>query len=310
MGTSSIVGDDQRRRLFTVGRWVLIVGLSLVLAFYLTARWTSGPTTLALTAEVYGPAVERSGNGLRLVCLNVAHGRGAGDNQTGQVGKEAEDIRANLDAIAELLRSEQPDIVCLQESDAPSWWSGNFDHRRHIGEAAGLHNGVGGPHVHGLGLEYGTAILAQLPLTDAVSHAFPPNPPTTTKGYVVARVAGLDVVSVHLDFANPAIRQDQVDQMITELGQRVGPLLIAGDFNCRHTDGSPVSRLAEALGLTIAGAGDPTPTYPAHESIIDYVLVPPSWTVTAYRVSDVVVSDHQAIIVDLEPVAQPTQPGH
>ena len=65
------------------------------------------------------------GESLRVVTLNLGHGRGTASHQA--LLKRMR-IQSNLDGIASVLRQEGPDIVGLQEADAPSWWSGGFDH--------------------------------------------------------------------------------------------------------------------------------------------------------------------------------------
>ncbi len=62
---------------------------------------------------------------LRLLTLNASHGRKTAWNQM-LVSKKR--TYENLDLIASLLEESNADVVALQEADAPSRWSGKFDH--------------------------------------------------------------------------------------------------------------------------------------------------------------------------------------
>ena len=70
------------------------------------------------------PAAVTDGT-LSVMTVNLAHGRGNGFHQLFQDGDRA---RENLDAVGVLIDRERPQIVALQEADAPSGWSGAFDH--------------------------------------------------------------------------------------------------------------------------------------------------------------------------------------
>ena len=61
------------------------------------------------------------GNSLRVMTLNLAHGRGQGLHQALQ---NAGVRNSNLEKVRALLAGEAPDLVALQEVDAPSFWSG------------------------------------------------------------------------------------------------------------------------------------------------------------------------------------------
>ena len=115
-----------------------------------------------------------------------------------------------------MLRHERADLVALQEADGPSAWSGNFDHVATLAEETSLGFSFRGDHnpfdFFGQTLSSGTALVSRLPLERPAPTAFAANW-RDTKGFVVATVElpgtgpEVDVVSVHLDFLNPAERQ-------------------------------------------------------------------------------------------------------
>ncbi len=70
---------------------------------------------------------------LRVVTLNLAHGRKDGRNQLLQ---KTETIRNNLGDVAGVLKLVDAHLVALQEADAESSWSGKFNHVAFLGEQA------------------------------------------------------------------------------------------------------------------------------------------------------------------------------
>lgn len=245
---------------------------------------------------------------LRVLTLNLAHGRADGWHQA---FLSRTTIRANLDAVAEVLRRETPDAVAFQEADAPSMWSGRFDHVAYLAEATRMCWFTRGEHVQALGLKYGTAILARFPLTDPLSVTFAPTPPTPSKGFVLATLNwanGSEVarrvttVSVHFDFARGAARRKQARELLHTLSSRREPLLVMGDFNAEwHDQASVVRHLAEELDLR---AYEPDArdivTFPFVGRRLDWVLASRELDVVDFRVLTDVVSDHYAVVCDLE----------
>ncbi len=197
------------------------------------------------------------GASMKVLTLNMAHGRGLATHQSLCKTKT---IEANLEKIAAVLERERPDVVALQEADGPSFWSGNFDHVARLAELAGFEHRFRGEHVsRGVGsqrVSYGTALLAGSELGEPAAHKFKVTRPTPTKGFVVATVAfpgtnmKTDVVSVHLDFARAAKRQEQIELLAAKLAGRGRPLVVMGDFNCGWSKKEDSLRLlGEKLGV-------------------------------------------------------------
>jgi endonuclease/exonuclease/phosphatase family metal-dependent hydrolase len=244
---------------------------------------------------------------LRVVTLNLAHGRGLSSHQS---LLRRTTIADNLARVAAVLTREQPAVVGLQEADGPSLWSGHFDHIRAIAEAAGLSASFRGRHMHGLGplrLDYGTALLSRTPLTSPQSQTFR-KAVWDTKGFVMAtlRPAALVgeavvAVSVHLDFASIEVRARQVADLVAALSPVRRPLLLMGDFNCEQSESSCVPALTAALGLSVAAPRASDATFPCAEPKrrIDWILVSPDFAVQAQRVLDDPLSDHCAVVADL-----------
>ena len=75
---------------------------------------------------------------LHVATLNIAHGRGL---EAEQLGHTKEFFEGNIDAVAAVIKRENPDVIALQEADAPSVWSGLFDHVARLREGLAAPNG-------------------------------------------------------------------------------------------------------------------------------------------------------------------------
>lgn len=235
----------------------------------------------------------RSVPALRVMTLNVAHGRGTTAHQ---IGQRREAFETNLDAIARLLRRERPDVVALQEADGPSTWSGNFDHVQRLAELAGYPHRFRGRHVDTPGLSYGAALLSTRPLGDPQSHRFAPSLPTPLKGFVVATVGSVDVVSVHLDFLREDVRRRQIAEMVATLRARNRPLILLGDFNLEW--GETLRRLTDALDLH-AFRPEAADLATFEDRRLDWILLSRGLEFVRYTVVADALSDHRAVVADI-----------
>lgn len=250
---------------------------------------------------------DRHDEHLRLVTLNVAHGRKRGPHQLLQPRARLEQ---NLREVAAALLHAKPDVVALQEADGPSSWSGNFDHVATLSQLAEFEHHFRGDHglfqVGDLKLEYGTALLSRQQLAEAESHAFDKNW-RDTKGFVVARVSvpqwddlEIDIVSVHLDFLVPGVRKRQIGHMAEVIRSRQRPTVLLGDLN---TDGRATQDMLESeLGLRHCPVSR-TPTYPSIRPLrrLDWVLVSDELDFACQHiVLPHKVSDHMAVVADLK----------
>jgi len=287
--------------------WTLaLLAAAAVLALVGVPLAIRGPGEVTLpTSQAVAPGPDGAPPTIKVMTLNLAHGRAEGFHQTFQ---KRTTIESHLDRAAEVIRREGPDIVALQEADGPSVWSGNFNHVEHLALAAGYSHHFRGEHVRGLGLSYGTALLSRWPARDAVSFTFPANPPTPSKGFVVARFTWpgraefeFDVVSVHLDFARESVRLRQIDTLAGELAKRARPRVVLGDFNNDWSDpAGPVRTLADRLGLQVYRAeAEDLGTYPSSGRRLDWILLSPPLEFVEYRALPDAVSDHRGVVAVL-----------
>ena len=215
-------------------------------------------------------------------------------------------IRSNLDGVAGVLRRVGADIVGLQEADAPSWWSGGFDHVEYLGLRAEYEDRFLGMHRRIAQLQCGTALLSRRTLTDRFSTGLWSGALRPAKGFVVAAVevggTPVDVVSVHIDFASRGRRRIQLGRMAAELKRRGRPIVILGDLNCSWGREPTLRELATRLDLVaFEPEADGLATFPQMKPRrrIDWILVSRGIEYKRYEVIANPLSDHRAVLADL-----------
>lgn len=242
---------------------------------------------------------------LRVMTLNLAHGRGTGLHQLFATGRS---IRANLDEVAAVVRREEPDILALQEADGESGWSGGFNHVAYLLKRTGLITSWQGFHVQMLGQQYGTALIAGRSLGDRVTHAFNDSSLVPPRGFVAASITWpgrpertVDVVSVHLDFLSGDSRRQQTGELVKILGRRDRPLILMGDLNTGWDgDDGVLALLVKSLELRAWKPHSEQPaTFPRSGRRVDWILVSEEFEFIDHRVLEDRLSDHRAVIADI-----------
>lgn len=250
---------------------------------------------------------------LKVMTINVAHGRKNGFHQ---ILQKRSSIQVNLNDIVRVFMREQPHVIALQEADAPSRWSGHFDHVAYLARMSDYPFSVLAQHVQKRVVSYGTALLSKLDLTNPLAITFPPSPPTPSKGATICTVpwpgvpgTNVHVASVHLDFSRKSVRHRQVSEIIDNLSWRQGPLIVMGDFNCEWSSwNSPLRRLSEILNLRpyrpdAAGLH----TFPDLFMRLDWILISRELEFFSHAVVDDVISDHFAVVSEIV-LTQPSSP--
>ena len=243
--------------------------------------------------------------GLKVMTLNMAHGRGDSFHQLLQSTGTTLD---NLDAIALMLTREQPDVVALQEADGPSFWSGNFNHVAYLAERSPHSWAVNGRQVQGAGLAYGTALLSSVELRQPRAVTFDPSLSMIRKGFVVSTVnwpgqpgVQVDVVSVHLDFSSEFTRRQQARELIAEMQGRGRPMIVMGDLNTDwHHEDSTVRLIAGELALAAySPESEGLETFPFSDKRLDWILLSGDLAFSSYRVVTEVLSDHRGVVAEV-----------
>ncbi len=285
-------------------RLALFVGLTLCICFSL-----SNVAAANRQCDTSGPEDVITSPLLSVLSLNMAHGRGDALNQMLQ---RASTTRGNLKNIAEFLNNSGADLIALQEADAPSRWSGNFDHVEFVSENSLYPCQIHARHAKKYMYDFGTALLSRVPYTNSLHHTFEPSPPTTNKGFVMGEVRwnpdgqltepiGVNVISVHLDFSRKKVREGQIEEIRTVLKDMAGPVVILGDFNTDwSTDESVLKTIAENGNLKVFEPHSTRlGTYKNGKDRLDWILISRELEFVSYKVPEIVLSDHQPVFATL-----------
>lgn len=235
----------------------------------------------------------------------MAHGRKSAVNQMLQ---KTSTTKSNLTEIANFISNSGADLVALQEADAPSRWSGKFNHVEFVSQISPYRCTVHGHHAMKYMYDFGTALLSKVPYFNSLSHTFTPSPPTTNKGFVMGQVywnpggklpqaIKVSVISVHLDFSRKKVRALQIEEMRATLPDLETPLIIMGDFNTDWSnEKSSLKTVVEQANLKVYQP-DSTDlgTYKDGKHRLDWILVSKDLEFVSYQVPAITLSDHQAV---------------
>lgn len=233
---------------------------------------------------------------LRVMTYNLHHGEGV-------------DGKLDLDRIAAVIRSAQPDLVALQEVDRKAKRTHAVDQSIEYARLTSMH-GWFGAAMPFQGGEYGQVLLSRWLLESPRVIRLPGRKDHEPRIAVSADVIipGLGRVrwaGVHLDASrDDTDRWEQVGALIAEFNGEEVPTLLVGDFNA-----TPESRVMQCFWASgskwIDTAGRfAAPTIPAEAptSRIDYILGSPrdAWqTLDSRVVSDAIASDHRPVVATL-----------
>lgn len=254
---------------------------------------------------------------LRILTLNIAHGRGL---STYQGFHSSRGIERSLRRVAHLLRTVGADIVALQEVDEDSHWNRRIHLLDFLQEQAGYEHAYLGVHNRRAGvlpLAYGNGILTRFPIQHAEHEAFG-QASLGEKGFVCAELETpqgiLPVVNLHLDFRSRLRRIEQIERLIQYLDDKkytdgctphLAPI-VCGDFNSRSGRRGDAVRhlfryLEDQCDYRLLPQGRRSRTFPSLLPIhgLDFVFVPPSYQILASQVLRSYVSDHRPVVVEL-----------
>jgi endonuclease/exonuclease/phosphatase family metal-dependent hydrolase len=262
----------------------------------MVSRCETQVTSSALSSEV-----------IKVLSLNISHGRNTAVNQ---LLVDKEQVYQNLDKIALLLNRVSPDVAALQEADAASRWSGNFNHVAYVAQQSGLPCRVHGLHSQTWISNYGTALLSHSRPANFQSVRFSPSWPSKQKGFVSAtfewpvgrRRDPITFVSVHFDFLRARVRDRQVNELVSHLSEIDGLLVLMGDINSQWSDdASHVRILAEQLLLHGFSPEDRAlGTYKSQSGKrLDWILISHDLEFRDYKVLPDIVADHFAIYAEI-----------
>ena len=279
---------------------VITLGMGNIAAVFAT----HGKSEAIKIVSLDNPVTSNNTKQIKVMTINMAHGRGDGKNQ---ILQSNDVIKANVTDIGALITREGAQVVALQEADAPSWWSGDFSHVNTVGQLGGMKSAAQGLNVDGLGLGYGTAVVTQLKASDALQVTFEKNIPTFSKGFVVVTNEWpgdpsfkFDVVSLHLDFANVNAREKQLQALSQFIKTAGKPVIVMGDFNTDMTSELLPNFLNETQLKTWKVDDESIVTFPFLGTRIDWIFASPEFQIIKQTVLEDVLSDHSILTAVIE----------
>lgn len=226
---------------------------------------------------------------------NIRNGRGRDD-------------RVDLDRIADVIASYEPDIVALQEVDAHRPRSGTVDQTQYLAVKLGM-NATFGACIDKGDERYGIATLSRLRFIETRQLCLPAQPHrrrSEPRCALVTRLAWpeanseLDMVNTHLSVL-PGERPAQVAAIAEGLDAE--EVIIAGDFNC-----TPRSRSFRTLCCGLKSVAQSARSWPARLPMLslDHILYRGPLAVVsagAWREGAAKrASDHLPVVAELERV--------
>jgi endonuclease/exonuclease/phosphatase family metal-dependent hydrolase len=263
-----------------------------------SGRWIAALVLLGLAVFAAAPAGQTPAartERVRVLSYNIHHGEGV-------------DKVLDLERIARVIRSVNPDLVALQEVDRRATRSRSVDQPAELARLTGLEVAFG-PNIPLQGGDYGNAVLSRWRILRSENHRLPNVDAGEQRGllevHVEAPVTKTPVVvwATHFDHrSNDAERVASAEALRARVRGAPGqPALLVGDLN-----DVPSSRTLGALAADWARSNAQVlPTIPVAKPSrqIDYVLFRPAerWEPIETRVLDeAVASDHRPLFAVLE----------
>lgn len=229
---------------------------------------------------------------LKVVCYNLRFGE-----------------LASLEQLAEYIKSENPDIVALQEVDvktnrerAPH--QNGKDFITELGYLTGMLTAYART-INYSGGYYGIGILSKYPFEQTKKVMLPiPEGSKEQRALLMADVElpfnkRITFVTTHLDHSSSTVRSIQVKALNETLKNNPFPLIVCGDFNARPD--SP--EIKEGMKIYVQLCSDEF-TIPSDEpkSKIDYIFGAPlkAWKSITAKTPQTPLSDHLPVTAEVE----------
>ena len=211
----------------------------------------------------------------------------------------------DLDRIAAVIKSAQPDLVALQEVDFKTNRAKKYDLATELAVRTDLIP-LFGRAMYYDGGEYGEAVLSRYSFLSTTLHALPHQEDKEPRAalevnVVIASGDTIRFIGTHLDHTSDAQRICQARRLSEWFSMDERPAILAGDLNALPGSGA-MKMIEKSWKRSFA---EDTPTWPSDKprKKIDYVLYRPAnrWRVLETRVIDEkIASDHRPLLVVLE----------
>ena len=209
------------------------------------------------------------------------------------------DGQRSTERIAEVIREQAPDILCLQEVHQ------RLPQSRFVDQPARLQKALGLPVIFqanlrlGLG-SYGLAVVTRYSVNTVQNHLLPSvrEQRGVLEVHLTTEMGLLTVFCTHWGLNGPE-RERQAARLAELVNTASGSVLVCGDFNERP-DALGMRSLLSATGLQDADSSQNRLTYPADtpEARIDYILYSPELSMNAVFPVETSASDHLPLVAE------------
>ena len=250
---------------------------------------------LPLSQFLTQPATAVTGNGfpVRVMTYNLHNGF----DQMGHLG---------LEALAQVIEAENPDVVGLQEINRGWVVNGSTDMLEWLSQRLDM------PYVWQptTGELWGNAILSRLPLNESNLQTLPPPDMLLGRGFIWANVAvgngdHLDIIDTHYHHKADGsdIRVEQSQAILDYWAERPFTLIM-GDLNAESPE-PEIQMLQEQGFLDVLDETNIVPGY-TNDALnpfrrIDYIFISPDLTTTNASVPTEPASDHLPVVTEIQP---------
>ena len=249
--------------------------------------------------QIVFAAIQLQPQRLRVLTYNIHHGEGM-------------DRKLDLERIAKVIESAQPDIVALQEVDKTVKRSQSVDQPAELARLTNM-QAVFGSNISLQGGEYGNAVLSKYPIRGHKNHKLPNFDAGEQRGVLEVQIEvhglrePLQLLATHLDHRADGRERlasaKAINELVTDDTNKVA--VLAGDLNA-VPDSNVLKEFTRSWSRTNV---DILPTIPVDKPSrqIDYVLVRPRsrWKLIETKVLDeAVASDHRPLLAVVELVPQ------
>ncbi len=260
--------------------WVGVAPAALLIA----------PLALTLTWAIHNPEPAQ-GLPMRFMTYNIHQGFGTDGN-------------LNMEALAEAIEAEEPDVIALQEVSRGWLINGSVDTLEWLSQRLGM------PYVWGPAADsaWGNAVLSRYPLTGVEHHSMPNNDDLIMdRGFLWIEIdtsmgTRLRVIATHFHSGegDSDLRLPQAFAILKRWQNEERTVLL-GDFNARP-DSPEVQAILQAGfedTLVEAGADGDGYTYASDDLVerIDYIFVTPDLSAQDFSVRLTQASDHLPVAV-------------
>jgi len=301
--------------------------LVMVLTGYAVSRIIAINTPLSVYV-LKESIVERDNdkiNKLKVASYNIAHGRGGKYAAKNWHHNTEVELLKHLDKIAAQIKTEDPDIIILNEVDFSAAWSFNINQAEYIGKKCGYtyileqkNIVVSFPFYH---LSFGNALLSRYPIQNAKFIDLQPYSKFEDifAGHHDAFFCELKlpfgpvgIFGVHLEYRSETIRVQNAEIIAKMSSEMDFPIIVLGDFNSTPS-GWPKSALSEkgknAMSLLFDTYGfmsylktKNSYTFPSEQPrrLIDWIIAKRIRTFSNSNIIQSNLSDHFMIVTTIE----------